>query len=243
MSMPSSLLTVDEDTDFVPVNESSFIGDDTGNGIDAEESDLEDPFVLGVKYQFGVGVLKNDDEASRCYLIAAEQGNPQAQFTVGMRYTCGMGLAENQQEAVRWYRSAAEQGHAGAGFILGSRYENGFGVEKDLEQAIQWYRMAADQDDADAQFCLGKCYECGAGVIRNRDEALAWFRKAAKNGNAKAQSRVDRQMSDARSVKSRNQLKASATSRPGKIENDPGTPHWGLARMLLRSLGMASRLF
>jgi hypothetical protein len=68
---------------------------------------------------------------------------------------------------------------------------------------------------------------------------LAWYRKAANNGNVKAQSRVDRRMSDARSEGNQNRLEAGAASRPGKIENDPGTTHLGLARMLLRSLGMA----
>lgn len=59
---------------------------------------------------------KNEDEAFKWYLKAAEQGDAEAQFRVGCAYDLGEGVAENKTKALNWYTKAAEQGQPDARF-------------------------------------------------------------------------------------------------------------------------------
>ncbi len=142
---------------------------------------------LGVMYEKGQGVAKNEAEAVKWYRKAAEQGFSVAQQNIGVMYANGRGISKDDAEAVRWYRKAAEQGHAIAQLNLGVMYANGRGISKDDTEAVQWYRKAAEQGDAKGQNNLGFMYEHGRGVSKDESEAVRWFRKAAEQGDADAQ--------------------------------------------------------
>ena len=57
---------------------------------------------LGVMYQSGKGVLKDEAEAVRWYRLAAEQGYASAQVNLGKMYEFGQGVLKDEAEAVRW---------------------------------------------------------------------------------------------------------------------------------------------
>ncbi len=95
--------------------------------LSAEWGDVKARYNLGVMYQLGLGVPKDDQEAIRWYRLAAEQGDASAQFKLGVMYDKGRGVPQDYQEAVRWYRRAAEQGNAGAQNNLGFMYGNAQG--------------------------------------------------------------------------------------------------------------------
>ena len=65
---------------------------------------------LGVCYENGKGVAKDEAEAVGWYRKAAEQGLDLGQFNLGVCYENGKGVAKDSAEAVRWYRKAAAQG-------------------------------------------------------------------------------------------------------------------------------------
>ena len=65
---------------------------------------------LGVMYDNGEGVLKDDAEAVRWYRLSADQGNASAQYNLGVSYANGEGVLKDDAEAVRWYRLSADQG-------------------------------------------------------------------------------------------------------------------------------------
>jgi uncharacterized protein len=85
----------------------------------AEQGDAGAQFHLGVMYESGQGVLRNDAEAIKWYSKAAEQDDAVAQFILGIMYTKGEGVSPNHAEAALWYRLAADHGLAGAQFDLG----------------------------------------------------------------------------------------------------------------------------
>ena len=85
----------------------------------ANEGDELAQYNLGVMYDGGIGVLKNDKSAVKWYTKAAEQGVAIAQSNLGVMYDEGLGVLENDKTAVKWYTKAAEQGHAMAQFNLG----------------------------------------------------------------------------------------------------------------------------
>ena len=81
---------------------------------DAAQGDADAQYNLGVMYDEGRGVAKDDAEAVRWYRKAADQGMASAQYNLGVMYDEGEGVTENNAEAVRWYRRAVAQGDADA---------------------------------------------------------------------------------------------------------------------------------
>ena len=101
--------------------------------------------MVGWLYDGGMGTAKNDEEACKWYLLAAEAGNANAQSNIGVKY---LYIEDKLEEGVRWLRKAAEQNHAGAQDILGRLYLQGHGVPKDTNEAIKWLRKAEEQQGA-----------------------------------------------------------------------------------------------
>ncbi|MBS0350073.1 MAG: sel1 repeat family protein, partial [Proteobacteria bacterium] len=105
---------------------------------------------LGVCYEEGRGVAKDEKEAVSWYRKAAKQGYPEAQNNLGWCYEEGRGVAKDEQKAVNWYRKAAEQRYPEAQVNLGVCYEEGKGVAKDEREAMVWYQKAAEQGNEEA---------------------------------------------------------------------------------------------
>ena len=149
--------------------------------VHAKQGDASAQFNLGVMYDNGRGVLKDDAEAVRWYRLAAEQGDADAQFNLGLMYDNGRGVLKE-----------AEAVSCRAQSTLGLMYDNGRGVLKDEAEAVRWFRLAAEQGDATAQYSLGfmyagLMYAAGEGVLK-KDSVLAhmWSNIAGANGNARA---------------------------------------------------------
>jgi TPR repeat protein len=153
----------------------------------AEKGDAEAQYNLGVYYDNGQGVAKDEIEAVNWYRKAAEQNNVSAQYNLGVSYAFGQGVAKNELEAVKWFRKAADQNHAAAQYNLGFCYLNGRGLAKDGVEAVKWYRRAAEQNYATAQNAVGDCYANGEGVVKDEVMAVGWYRKAAEQSYSEAE--------------------------------------------------------
>ncbi len=145
---------------------------------------------IGVCYDKGEGVTKDESEAVNWYRKAAIQGDIPGQLNLGLMYERGTGVPQNYSLAFDWFRKAAIQGSAQAQDSVGYFYSKGMGVERDDLQAVTWFRKAAQQGMAGAQYNLGTMYEHGQGVPENRSQALAWYRKAAKQGFEEAKKKL-----------------------------------------------------
>lgn len=108
--------------------------------IDAGCTDAGAQFALGSCYSRGCGVRRNEQEALRLFIEAADKGHVEAQLDAGMlleaqfRYT----------EAIAWFAEAAAHGDPYAQGQLAVCYKNGKGVEKDPERAQFWEEQAAE---------------------------------------------------------------------------------------------------
>ena len=80
----------------------------------AEQGNAKAQLALGLMYELGRGVPRDDAEAVKWYRKAAEQGYARAQNNLGLMYGEGQGVPQDYAEAVKWYRKAAEQGRAKA---------------------------------------------------------------------------------------------------------------------------------
>lgn len=101
---------------------------------------------LGVQYFKGLGVIKNEIEAAKCFQKAAEQGHLGAKFALGNCYLKGIGIPIDAGNAVKCYQEAAEQGHAYAQFNLATCYYRGIGITRSGEKSFIWFQQAVRQN-------------------------------------------------------------------------------------------------
>jgi Protein kinase domain/Sel1 repeat len=74
---------------------------------------------LGEMYEKGDGIDRDEIEAEKWYLRAAEQSDAEGQYHLGVLYTNGGGyLAPDLAKAKIWLKRAAAQGHQGAKTVL-----------------------------------------------------------------------------------------------------------------------------
>jgi tetratricopeptide (TPR) repeat protein len=120
----------------------------------------------------GRGVPKDEAEAVKWFLKAADQRNAQAQRLLGGCYADGSGVPKDEAEAVKWFLKAADQRNAQAQIFLGKCYSSGIGVPKNDDEAMKWYHHAAEQGNANAKVLLGGCYLIGNGVAKDAAKSL-----------------------------------------------------------------------
>ena len=140
-------------------------------------------FNLGVRYEYGECVEKDQKLANTWILKSAEAGYPMAQYNLSMK------VAQNDDSAaVAWCLKAAEGGYAAAQNKIGLMYEHGNGVQQDYKQAIMWYRKAAAQNWPAAQFNLAEIYNNTSCNIVGLDifKAVSLYKKAALQGHLDA---------------------------------------------------------
>ncbi|HSH49351.1 MAG TPA: DUF805 domain-containing protein, partial [Halomonas sp.] len=150
----------------------------------------EAQYALGIMYEFGQAVERDDAAAVTWYRKAAAQGLATAQNSLGIMYDQGWGVAQDDGQAVKWYHLAALQGLADAQKSLGLMYAEGRGVDTNLREAAAWFQLAAAQGNPVAQYRLGLLYGEGRGVECSHAESRRWIRRAAEQGLADAQRQV-----------------------------------------------------
>ncbi len=161
----------------------------------AEKGDADAQVYLGMMYQSGFGVAKDDSKALKWYGLSAEQGNIAADFALWLIDEAKNGFDKgvdayykgDYETALNKFSPLAEQGDSSAQFFLGLLYNNGWGVAQDYKEAVKWYTLSAEQGVAEAQDNLGAMYREGKGVPQDYSEAIKWHRLAAEQGLAKAQ--------------------------------------------------------
>ena len=108
----------------------------------AEQGHSKAQHDLGLCYEYGKGVTKDDAEAVKWHRKAATQGNASSSSEIGRHYLHGFGVPQDAAEAAKWYRQAAINGDELAPFKLGLLYLEGNGVPKDLVQALMWLELS-----------------------------------------------------------------------------------------------------
>jgi uncharacterized protein len=146
---------------------------------------------LGLLYESGAGVAKDDAQARTLFQRAASAGNP-----IGVTHLATAGGANGapldpaQQRAM--LTSAAEANSADAQFQLGLMYANGVGGPKDDFAARSWFEKAAAQGNADALDWMGSFAASGRGGPRDISAAKDYYGKAAALGNDDAKAELKR---------------------------------------------------
>jgi hypothetical protein len=72
----------------------------------AEQGNADEQFILGLMYDNGQGVTKDDQTAVKWYRKAAEQGQANAQTSLGVMYALGQIVAKDEVLAYMWFNLA-----------------------------------------------------------------------------------------------------------------------------------------
>ncbi len=108
-------------------------------------------YQIGLIFNKGYGIGKDDKESAKYFLRAAQLGHLQSQFTIAYMYENGIGANLSGKDAAEWYQKAAEQGMKKAQLKMGDLYYDGIGVKRDLKKAAKWYKKVADTGDLIAE--------------------------------------------------------------------------------------------
>jgi TPR repeat protein len=148
-------------------------------------NDPEAVFERGFRALFGVGVAKQENEAWKQIVAAAEQGHPAAH---GLCLVHGKGTPAEPSRGVSLLRESAARGHAAAQTALAICHRSGISVEKSAEEATRLLNLAVEQGHAVALFLMGMAHLTGEGVSKTANEAARFFELAAERGVTAAQS-------------------------------------------------------
>ena len=143
------------------------------------KGNTEATYRLGLCYEKGHGVQKDNKTALLWYNTAAKQGNEIADLM--QEAEKGNATARNE------LRKMAERDNVNAQVALGDYYYN----SQNYNEAVRWYRKATTKGNTEATYRLGLCYEKGHGVQKDNKTALLWYNTAAKQGNQEAQKRLN----------------------------------------------------
>jgi TPR repeat protein len=131
---------------------------------------------------------KNNAEAARYYLKAAEAGHLASMTRYALFAKDGIGISKNEAMAATWFRKAANGGQEAAMTNLGGLYEAGRGVKQDYVEAARWYQRGVDNGHVFAMHRLALLYEAGRGVTKNDQEAVRLLQLASDGGLSEATS-------------------------------------------------------
>ena len=112
----------------------------------AKKGHADSQYNMGIMYEQGIGVGKDDAEALAWYSKSAEQGNSEAQFNLGVLYENGRGTKIDFAKANEWYRKASVQGDAMAIGNLGMLYVRGDGVKENKVAGMALLMVSATED-------------------------------------------------------------------------------------------------
>jgi TPR repeat protein len=143
---------------------------------------------LGIAYQDGNGVRRDDKAAAYWFKLAAAQGHRAAQYALGAMYEEGQGgLPRDQRQAMNLYLASAKQGFDKAELILGVSYLAGDGLPNDRRQAIFWLQKSSAQGAQLAHDLLIVLADRSAPArFANMEALVSYLKKLAQQEMARA---------------------------------------------------------
>lgn len=134
---------------------------------------------LWYKIGYDYSQKRQNNEAFKWTIRAAEAGHIIAQNNIGLSYLHGLGVKKDAKKAFEWFKKSALQGLSYAQSELAMLYYR----QGNIVQAQKWWQTAADNDDEYAQFNLASLFL----EKDNLEKAYYWFQKARENRHPDAQ--------------------------------------------------------
>ena len=146
---------------------------------------------IGLYYEEGKSVLKDEKKAVYYYNKAAKYNYAPSLYNLGFCYFNGKGIEKNYEEAFKCYKKAYELKDLLASYSLGKCYELGNGTAVNYEEAFNCYKFGAANNYPSAYYSLGEFYEKGLFVESSLDEALKNYTSAYNLGLSIAKEKIE----------------------------------------------------
>ena len=133
---------------------------------------------LGVLFEQGRGVGKDEARAAALYTKACDGGDAEGCFNLGVLLEQGRGVDKDEARAATLFTKACDGGNtAGCSSLAG-------GVGKDETGTAGFFTKACDRGDAEGCFNLGVLFDQGHRVATDKARAAALYTKACDGGHA-----------------------------------------------------------
>ena len=136
---------------------------------------------LSYLYAHGLGVARDEGEALRLALEAAQRGDGYSRVYAGMAL-----MDEDIDEARAWLLKAAEDGYQPAYVHLAHTFRGGVAGDPDPEEARRWFEAAAGEGSVAASLAIAYMYRDGEFGEPDIKEAARRFSILADNGSPHA---------------------------------------------------------
>lgn len=149
----------------------------------AKQGDPKNQWILSDLYKKGLCVNKDDAEAIKWLIKAAEQGYKSAFMDLGIYYKEGWGTEKNPQKAFNWFQKAAENEDRRAFYFLGFMYFSGKGVIPDYQESLKWTLLGAEIGDKRSQTFAAILLSQEGFKFFNLKEAYKWALLASQSND------------------------------------------------------------
>jgi len=139
---------------------------------------------LGVLYEHGSGVAKDEVRAAALFRKACDTGHVIACCTLGSMRLDGKGGAVDYQESAELYLRGCDENNAQCCNLLARVYQYGAGVSHDMARAAELYKKSCERGYATACSNLGRLLDDGTGVPRDAHAAHLLYEKSCTLGSA-----------------------------------------------------------
>jgi TPR repeat protein len=140
-------------------------------------------FYLGLKYQEGSGIIKDQFSAFQWFSCAALQKFEPSYLKIAEAYYYGKGVQKNPKQTIHWLQNCATTNQE-AQLLLAKCFASGFGVAKSESKSINIYEtLIKDYKNLDA------CVLYGKSLLKHEkkhQEAFLLFESAANLGSIDA---------------------------------------------------------
>jgi TPR repeat protein len=156
-----------------------------------EQKNAPAMLLLGERYEYGIDVKQDAQQAYDWYYRAWQSGFAEAATQIAILYELGKispQADESIAQAYVWYEKASQKGSHNGSFNLGRFYQWGMGRDIDLKQAAMFYLTAANNGSA-ISYChlavtlLQIDTHTGQARQATRDKALALYQLGIKHDN------------------------------------------------------------
>ena len=138
--------------------------------------------MLGVRYETGVGVTRDQARALSLFQRACDGEVLLGCTHLGLMYESGVGVTRDLAGAVSLYERACNGGEMLGCANLGVSYERGEGVTQDPARAVSFYEQACGGGEMLGCTNLGSMYRTGRGVTEDLIAAVSLYWRACDSG-------------------------------------------------------------
>jgi TPR repeat protein len=147
---------------------------------------------IGKLYLYGEGVEKDEEEATKWFIRAADNYDWEGTYYLGMQYKLGVGAPLDYEKAAHYLGMAAIGGYGAAQFYLGTMSLYGQGIAEDPRRGMKLVTKAVANGDHQVRYGLRAFFLLGVwradseSDLHDPVEAYKWLLLAATGGDKEA---------------------------------------------------------